>query len=75
MDNDTLKPKAEYGVKAYANDENIPNSTYIRVNRKIDIKISYNNGVYFDSGFRKVDFSDQQKKNTFRRINKMLGGY
>lgn len=75
MNTDTLKTKVEYGHKAHKEAERLSDSTYMKVNKKIDIRISYSNGDCFDSGFRKVDFSEQQKKITFRKINKMLGGY
>lgn len=75
MSSDTLKTKAVYGKKAYVIHDIIPSSTFASVNSTIEISMSfYDSGNCIDSGFRKVDISDKQKKNTYRRINKMLGG-
>ena len=75
MSIDTLKPKAVYGIKAYAeNRENLDSTSMLPGNR-IDIKMGLRHGDYVDSGFLKVNFSDQQKRKLYRKINKMLGGY
>lgn len=74
MGNSTLKSKVEYGTKAVVKVITSTYSTAVSTNGQIEIKMNYSKDNSMDSGFRKVDFSDQKRQNAYRRINKMMGG-
>lgn len=75
MGNSTLKSKVEYGAKAVVKVISPTYSTAVSTNGQIEIKMNYGKDSSIDSGFRKVDFSDQKRQDAYRRINRMMGGY
>ena len=74
MGNSTFKSKVEYGKKAVIKNFSSTQLTSVSANGHIEIKMNYSNDSSLNSGFRKVDFSDQKRQDAYRRINKMMGG-
>lgn len=71
----TLTNKVDFGIKAKAETKNISNSTSYRVIKHNSFGITKESTIKIQKGYQLINFSDQKKRETFRKLNKMMGGY
>lgn len=72
----TRNEKVEFGRKAESREVKVACSTQGHVVKKTEtIRIVHQNDQgEISSGYRKVNFSEQKRREVYRKINKMLGG-
>lgn len=75
MSNNTIHSKAVLGRKVSVETKVHSHSTTIRYRGNDTIKVSRYSPSEIGTGFVKVDFSDQRKMDTCRKLNKIMGGY
>lgn len=75
MSNSTKNIKMTADRKAYSEPAEIVASTSYTAGKVSVIKIAKKTESQIETGFRKVNFSDEKEKAAYRKINKMLGGY
>lgn len=75
MSNSTKNMKVIADRKVYSEPIEIVASTSYTAGNVSVIKIAKKTASQIETGFRKVDFSDEKEKAAYRKINKMLGGY
>ena len=66
----------EFGITAYIETRgkgsiSTKGYTYKRTDR---VKLIHKEDASISSGFRKVNFTDQKRKDAYKKINRMLGG-
>lgn len=66
----------EFGIKAHAQESRVSCNTNGSTIKKTEtIRIFHKNDRgEICSGFRKVNFSEQKRRQTYQKINEMLGG-
>ena len=71
----TKYDKIEFGCKAYiASTERLYRDTQGCIIRKTMKILQKENDKSISSVYRKVNFTEQNKQETYRKINRMLGG-
>lgn len=75
MSTETLKNKVIFGREATEETIVVAYTTSCKIAEQNAIKITKRSLTEIQTGYKKLDLSDQKKKETCRKLNKMMGGY
>ena len=75
MSTETLKDKVIFGRSVTKETMVVSYSTSCKIMEQSTIKITKTSLTGIQTGYKKLDLSDQKKKDTCRKLNKMMGGY
>lgn len=75
MSTETLKDKVIFGRSATEETIIVSYATSCKITEQSAIKITKRSLTGIQTGYKKLDLSDQKKKDTCRKLNKMMGGY